>query len=43
MLELLCALAIIGILAALALGIFPKALGMAKRLSDETAEGQTNM
>ncbi len=41
--ELLCALAIIAILAALALGVLPKALGRAQRLRHQSAEGQTNI
>ena len=43
LLELLCALAIIAILASLALGGFPKALGRAQRLCHQSDEGQTNI
>jgi prepilin-type N-terminal cleavage/methylation domain-containing protein len=41
--ELLCVIGIIGILVALCLGVFPKAIGRANRISYGTAEGQTNI
>jgi type II secretory pathway pseudopilin PulG len=41
--ELLCVIGIIGILVALCLGVFPKAIGRANKLSNNTAEGQTNI
>ena len=41
--ELLCAIGIISILAALFLGVIPAAIGRAKRLSHGIAAGQTNI
>ena len=41
--ELLCVIAIIAILVALCLEVFPKAFGRAKKLDQNTAEGQKNI
>ena len=41
--ELLCVIAIIAILVAFCLQAFPQALGRAKKLSTDTAEGQKNI
>ena len=43
LIELLCVIGIIGILVALYLGVFPKALGKAKKTSEMNAERQTNI
>jgi prepilin-type N-terminal cleavage/methylation domain-containing protein len=43
LLELLCAIAIIAVLASLLLVVLPKALGKARKLDKDTAEGQTNI
>ncbi len=41
--ELECVIAIIAILVALYLGVFPKAIGKARKVSDQNADSQTNM
>ncbi|MGA2854037.1 MAG: type II secretion system protein [Verrucomicrobiota bacterium] len=41
--ELLCVFGIIAILVALYLGVFPKAIGRARKVSDQNADSQTNM
>ena len=43
LLELLCAIAIIAVLASLLLVVLPKSLGKAKKLDRDTAEGQKNI
>ncbi len=43
LLELECVIAIIAILVALYLGVFPKAIGKARKVSDQNADSQTNM
>ena len=43
LIELLCVIGIIGILVALCLGVFPKAIGKANGVSKSNAEGQTNI
>jgi len=43
LLELECVIAIIAILVALYLGVFPKAIGRARKVSDQNADSQTNM
>ena len=43
LIELLCVIGIISILVALYLGVFPKAIGKARRLNSDVGGGQTNM
>ena len=43
LLELLCVIAIIAVLASLLLVVLPRALGKAKKLDRDTAEGQKNI
>jgi prepilin-type N-terminal cleavage/methylation domain-containing protein len=43
LLELLCVIAIIAILAGLILGVGAKALAKARQLSRDTGQGQTNI
>ena len=42
LIELLCVIGIISILVALYLGVFPKALGRAQKVSADVGAGQTN-
>ena len=42
LIELLCVIGIISILVALYLGVFPKALGRAHKVSADVGAGQTN-
>jgi prepilin-type N-terminal cleavage/methylation domain-containing protein len=43
LLELLCAIAIIAVLASVLLVVLPRALGKAKKLDRDTSEGQKNI
>ena len=43
LMELLCVIAIIAILAALFLGVIPAAIGRAKKLNSNISQGQTNI
>jgi len=43
LMELLCVIAIISILAALFLGVIPASIGKAKKLNGNVGQGQTNI